>query len=157
MNKGIWVGVVVVVLVVGFFMFGGSGDSDLTGSVVNDCLGDSCLLGDSEDVVKIPLSEISNKAKFYEQGNINYFVVKASDGSVKVAFDACDVCGGSKGYRQEGNDMVCNSCGRHFDIDSLGEKNIYGGGCWPGHLLAEIDGDDILIKISDIEKGGYRF
>ena len=143
MNSKIWIGIVLLVLVGGFFLFSGN---STTGNVVS-----------AGDVVKIPLSEISNQAEWYEQGEINYFVVKAQDGSIKAAFDACDVCGGSKGYRQEGNDMVCNNCGRHFNINQLGEKNIYGGGCWPGHLQSEIQGDFLVIREADINKGGYRF
>jgi len=135
---------ILLLITVGFFIFRGNFSS--TGNVIQE-----------EETISIPLSEISEKVSFYKYGSINYFAVRASDGSVKIAFDACDVCGGSKGYRQEGGDMVCNNCGRHFDIDSLGEKNIYGGGCWPSHLPAEIKGDNVLIKISDIEKGRNLF
>jgi len=70
--------------------------------------------------------------------NVKYFVVEAEDGSVKTAFDACDVCYRSrKGYRQEGDDMICNNCGNHYPISGLGTKNLRGGGCWPGYLPNE--------------------
>ena len=142
MKKVIWYFVGIAVLVaVGFFMFGGNLRS--TGNVIQN-----------EDLVSISLSE---KASFYEYDGIKYFAVEASDGSIKTAFDACDVCGGRKGYRQQGNDMVCNNCGRYFSIDALGEKNIYGGGCWPGYLPSSVEGDSLVIKTSDLEKGRYRF
>ena len=112
---------------------------------------------ENSNTITIPLSEVSTEAQFYEYDGIKYFAVKASDGSIRTAFDACDVCGGTKGYRQEGKDMVCNNCGRHFSIDSLGEKNVFGGGCWPSHLPHTIEGNSIIIKKHDINEGGYLF
>ena len=50
----------------------------------------------SDGEVIIPLSEISDQAKFYEYKGIKYFAIKANDGSVKTAFDACDVCYSSR-------------------------------------------------------------
>ena len=93
-----------------------------------------------------------------EKQKIQFFAVKASDGSIKTAFDACDVCYGSKkGYRQEGNQMVCNNCGNKYPIDGIGTKNKAGGGCWPGYLPNEIQGNSLVIKNSDLKAGKYRF
>ena len=145
-NKNLLILLVVVPLaLVGFFLFKGK-----TGSAV--------LAYD--EVVKIPLSEISGTAKFYDYDssgvNIKYFAVKASDGSIKTAFDACDVCYRSrKGYRQEGNDMVCNNCGNRYAISGLGTKNLKGGGCWPGYLPSKIDGDYLIVGEKDLESGRY--
>jgi uncharacterized membrane protein len=118
--------------------------------------------GGSFGEVKIPLNEISETAKFYTfESNgvqIKYFVVKGSDGSIKTAFDACDVCyAKKKGYTQEGNLMKCNNCGKTFAIDSLGKENITGKGCWPGYLPNTTSGDSIVLKVSDIESGKFRF
>jgi len=114
----------------------------------------------SGEYIIIPLSEISDEVKFYtlndDGTDINYFVVLGTDGEPRTAFDACDVCGGSKGYRQDGTDIVCNNCGKVFRIAGLGTKNK-GSGCWPSYLPHKIEGDNLLIKISDIENGGYRF
>ena len=112
---------------------------------------------ESSNTIKIPLNQVTTEAQFYEHNGIKYFAVKASDGSIKTAFDACDVCGGTKGYRQEGNDMVCNNCGRHFNIDFLGEKNVFGGGCWPGYLENTLEGENIIIQKSDLESTNYNF
>jgi len=112
------------------------------------------------EVVKIPISEVSNKVKFYsfeDKGvEINYFAVLGSDGKVRTAFDACDVCGGYKGYVQQGNDIKCRNCGRVFSIDGLGSKNK-GYGCWPSYLEHKVEGDNILIKINDLKKSRQRF
>ncbi|MFN3910034.1 MAG: DUF2318 domain-containing protein [Candidatus Anstonellaceae archaeon] len=116
----------------------------------------------SDEYFKIPLSDISTKAKWftynYEGVDIRFFALKASDGSIKTAFDACDICYPSKkGYRQEGNYMVCNNCGTRFLIDSLGRENKRGGGCWPGYLPSFTSDNFLLIKKSDLENGKWRF
>lgn len=122
----------------------------------------STNIAETPTEIKIPLSEISEKAEWkeYDSGGakIKFFVVKANDGSIKTAFDACDVCYRNKrGYRQERNDMVCNNCGRRFAIISLGTENKNPGGCWPGYLLNKIEDNNVVIKESDLEKGKWRF
>lgn len=123
-------------------------------------VGINMLISDKE--LKIPISEISENAKWYEfksdSVTIRFFVVKADDGSIKVAFDACDICYKyGKGYRQEGSYMVCNFCGNRFLIKDLGTRNKDSGGCWPIHLPSRIDGMHLVIKISDLEKEKWRF
>lgn len=105
--------------------------------------------------MQIPLSEITNQAKWYEYNlngeKIKFFAIKADDGSVKTAFNACDVCYASgKGYRQEGSDMVCNNCGLRFPINGLGTENKNPGGCWPKYLPNIVEGDYILIKENNL-------
>lgn len=112
--------------------------------------------------ITIALSELSENAKWYEYNskdvNIRYFTVKASDGNIKTAFDECDICYRTrKGYRQEGNYMVCNNCGNIYPIIGLGTENKNPGGCWPGYLPSSVDGENVIIKISDLESGRWRF
>lgn len=122
-------------------------------------IGTGKIIDDAESV-KIPLSALSEDVKFYEydyQGvTVKYFAVMGSDGKPRTAFDACDICGGYKGYEQQGNDIKCNNCGQVFSIDSLGEENK-GYGCWPSHLSHEIEGDYVVIKKSDLGQGSHRF
>ena len=128
---------------------GNNGPNKSTGEVIADT-----------EFVKIPLTDISNTVKFYEHEDngitIKYFAVLGSDGKPRTAFDACDVCGGYKGYEQTGNDITCRNCGRVFSIDGLGTQNK-GYGCWPSYLPHEIEGNNLLIKISDIKSGKSRF
>jgi len=116
----------------------------------------------ADSTISIPLSEISGTAKFFEYGSgdrtIRFFAVKGSDGSIKTAFDACDVCYyAKKGYSQNGSDMVCNNCGNRYPIDSLGTANKAGGGCWPGYLPNRAEGDSIVLEKADLERGVDRF
>jgi len=137
---------IIFVFLIGLMILTGCG---VTGNVV-----------DQQDYVSIPLADLSSKANFYEYDDsgvaIRYFAVLGSDGNPRTAFDACDVCGGYKGYSQQGDDMVCNNCGLHFSIDDLGTKN-YGGGCWPSHLQHEVKGDSLIIKVTDLAEGRIRF
>ena len=139
---------IVLLIAVMFFVFRG-GDSNVTGNTISES-------------IKIPLSQVSEKAEWFEYKSggktIKYFVVKAKDGSIKTAFDACDVCYGSKkGYRQQGDDMICNNCGNYYAISGLGTKNLKGGGCWPGYLLNRVEGDYLIIKQKDLNNEAYRF
>ena len=100
------------------------------------------------------------KARFYkfEDGGkeIAFFAVKAPDGSIRTAFDACDVCYHSKkGYEQQGDKMNCNNCNQKFAINRLGPNTT--GGCNPGYLPHQLNGCSILIKVSDLKDGVKYF
>ncbi len=112
--------------------------------------------------VSIPIEKLGSEAKFfeYETGEtiVRFFAVKASDGTIKTAFDACDVCNyAKKGYMQEGDSMVCNNCGNRYPINGLGTKNRNPGGCWPSYLPSQVSGNSLLIKKADLEKGKAMF
>jgi len=114
-----------------------------------------------EGFFEIPVSEVTGDAKWYEydlNGTvIKFFAVMASNGSIKTAFDACDICYASKkGYSQDGENMVCNNCGNRYPINGLGAENKTPGGCWPGYLPSEIKEDNVLIKKSDLEDNKWR-
>jgi uncharacterized membrane protein len=111
--------------------------------------------------VNIPLSDITSNAKWYEYDSegseVRFFVVEDKDGTIKTAFDACDVCYRyKKGYRQEGEYMVCNNCGNRYPLSGLGTENKNPGGCWPGYLPNIIKGDNVVIKKSDLENNQWR-
>jgi uncharacterized membrane protein len=113
-----------------------------------------------EDYVRISLSDIdTNMQKFTydEEGvEIRYFAVLGSDGLVRTAFDACDVCGGHNGYSQDNDKVICNTCGLSFEIDKIGVENK-GGGCWPSYLEHETEEEYILIKKQNLKSGSFRF
>lgn len=105
--------------------------------------------------ITIPLSDVSDgRAKFFDypasDGRaVRFFVIKSSDGVYRAALDACDVCfAGKKGYRQEGDAMICNKCGRQFHSSLVNEVT---GGCNPIGLPRTIAGDKLLIKAGELE------
>ena len=86
---------------------------------------------------------------------LRYFVLKSSDGVIRAAFDACDVCWpAGKGYYQDGDDMVCRNCGRRFASVLVNEVK---GGCNPAPLTRGIVGDKLVIQTSDILEGKQYF
>lgn len=131
----------------------------ILGVLVIGCSSSSADLS-PDDVYAIPLDSVTSTVqKFDHDANgvtVRFFVVKGSDGEVKTAFDACDVCGGSKGYVQKGNDIECKNCGRVFDINGLGTENK-GYGCWPSYLSHNIVDGNVIVSKKEIEAGKHRF
>ena len=110
--------------------------------------------------VTLPVAKLSDgKAHFYklvvDGKEVNFFAVKAADGSYKTAFDACDSCYKSKkGYEQQGDKMNCKNCNQKFAIGRLGPNAT--GGCNPGYLPSQQTGGSLIIKADDL-KGGVRY
>lgn len=88
-----------------------------------------------QDLV-IPTSEISETAKFYpidiDGTRLEVVAVKASDGTIRTAFNTCQVCydSGKGYYKQQGDVLVCQNCGNQFPMDRV---EVEAGGCnpWP--------------------------
>jgi uncharacterized membrane protein len=146
------IAVAAVLVAAGFIVLSGAGG--LLNGVENAGNGNTQVteVFPTQDVVKIPLSNITNTLSFYTYKSngtaIKFFAVKGTDGNVHVAFDTCDVCG-PKGYKQSGNDVVCNNCGKHFAINTIGTANV-SGGCSSSHLPMSISGNSVVIKTSDL-------
>ena len=110
--------------------------------------------------VSLPVSELSDKARFYEYKTesgkaVRFFALKSSDGAYRVPLDACDVCfHAKKGYGQEGEDMVCNNCGMHFPSAKINEVK---GGCNPVGLERRLDGDKLKLSAKELEAGVSYF
>ncbi len=86
---------------------------------------------------------------------IKYFILKSSDGVIRAAFDACDVCWpAGKGYYQEGDHMVCRNCGRKFVSILVNEVQ---GGCNPAPLKRRIQDDQVVIEVKDLLEGAGYF
>lgn len=115
----------------------------------------------TESAVTYPASLFDNgKARFYsyktEDGiTIKYFILKSSDGVIRAAFDACDVCWrAGKGYAQEGDTMVCRNCGRKFASVKINEVK---GGCNPAPLKRTVEAGKVVIQIADLLEGRQYF
>jgi uncharacterized membrane protein len=86
-----------------------------------------------QDLV-IRLSELTENAIFYpvdiEGTRLEVLAVKAPDGTIRTAFNTCQVCYSSgKGfYKQQGTVLVCQNCGNRFRMSQVGVRS---GGCNP--------------------------
>jgi uncharacterized membrane protein len=86
---------------------------------------------------------------------IRYFIIKSSDGVIRAAFDACDVCWeANRGYSQQGDFMVCNNCGRQFPSVRINEVR---GGCNPAPLNRTVGNGIVIIPVADILQGKRYF
>jgi uncharacterized membrane protein len=109
-----------------------------------------------EDAVKIPLAEMADgQAHFHKLDvsgvDVRYFLVKAPDGTIRAALDACEVCAPEKkGFKQDGQSMICNNCGRQYPMSRIG---LMRGGCNPHPLKATVQGDQVLLDRAELADG----
>ena len=98
-----------------------------------------------------------DKAHFYnvemsDSKIIYFFVVKDKNGIYRAAANACAVCFKTyKGFRQEGNEIVCNNCGNRYPMEKIATEK---GGCNPGPINPnlEVKNGEIIIKQVDLEQ-----
>lgn len=130
----------------------------LTGCGLGEKGGDSGQAVDATATVQadqdlvIPISEISETAKFYptdiDGTRLEVVAVKASDGTIRTAFNTCQVCydSGKGYYKQQGDVLVCQNCGNQFSMDRV---EVEAGGCNPWPIFDEnktVTDDSITIS-----------
>lgn len=121
---------------------------------------DTTSLTPAEGAVSFKLADLADgKAHRYAVAaagkEVRFFAVKTADGRVRTALDACDVCyPEKKGYRQEGDFMLCINCGRRFHLTMVGDVR---GGCNPSPLPSEVAGETVRVKMADIAAGAAYF
>lgn len=100
----------------------------------------------------IPISEVTDTVKFYpteiDGVKMEVMAVKATDGTIRTAFNTCQVCyaSGRGYYKQEGDVLVCQNCGNQFGVDDV---EVTRGGCNPVPILSEdktVGSDSITIS-----------
>lgn len=100
------------------------------------------------------------QARFYRHvtstgREIRFFVIQSADGVLRAAFDACDTCFREKrGYRQEGDVMVCNNCGQKFRSNDI---NVLRGGCNPAPVEVTASAGEVRITAAALEQGSTYF
>lgn len=105
----------------------------------------------TNNLVSIPVSEV-------QDGNLHLFMLKDNGRAVRfmvikkpngfgTALDACLICG-AKGYRQEGQNVICRHCASAIYIPSIGQK----GGCNPIGFTSKVDGKNVIIDVSAVRK-----
>lgn len=150
-GKGVWI--VVAVACVGAALavvFGVNSASTDNGKFVQATSGK----------ISIPVAAVSDgQAHYYSYDangkTVDFFLLKSKDGQIRAALDACDVCYKSlKGYRQEGDYMVCNNCGQQFRSDQI---NVIKGGCNPAPLTREVANGQVVLYEQELISGRSYF
>lgn len=120
--------------------------SGVKGATVNIVSGEIKIdAGDLETgVAKYYNTKISGGKTIY------FFVVKDKDGNYRAAANGCQVCYGARmGFRQEGNNMVCNTCGNKYPMEKIATEK---GGCNPGPINPDlaVKNGKIIVEEADI-------
>ncbi|MDR2078865.1 MAG: DUF2318 domain-containing protein [Treponema sp.] len=91
-----------------------------------------------QDLV-IQTAEVTENAVFYpvdiEGTRIEVLAVRAPDGTIRTAFNTCQVCyaSGRGFYKQQGSVLVCQNCGNRFRMSQI---EVRSGGCNPVPIFA---------------------
>ena len=120
-------------------------------------------LSDDGSAVVIDSAALGAEASFYdydaEGTTVELFAVRASDGSVRLALNTCQVCNGSPYayFVQEGDYFICQNCRNRFASAQVG---LVSGGCNPVPITeADYDLQDgtILVSAEFLEANAARF
>jgi len=128
----------------------------------------SCMLLVPHLLAAAPVAPVTYPEKTFANGKaqhftyktddgvtIRYFIIKSSDGVMRAAFDACDVCWqANKGYTQNGDFMVCKNCGKKFPSARVNEVQ---GGCNPAPLVRKMENGNLVIQVADLLQGKRFF
>ena len=109
----------------------------------------------------IPIKNIDDGTAHYFEAvaqdgtKVRFFTLKSKDGIIRAAFDTCDVCYRSgKGYKQDGDYMVCQNCGQRFASNKINEVK---GGCNPSPLNRIIENGNLIVSMKDINDNSWYF
>ena len=117
----------------------------------------------SGDSIEIRADEVSSRASYFDYDadgiTVELFAVRASDGSIRLALNTCQVCNGSPYayFVQEGDDFVCQNCMNRFASTDVG---LVSGGCNPVPITRDVYTEQdgfITLPSSFLEQNAYRF
>lgn len=104
--------------------------------------------------IQIPIKNITeNITKFVynlDGVDIRFILVRASDGTIKSALDACRICG-PIGFEQVGDKIVCRRCGVETEINDIGKDES----CNPIPLETAINSKYVVIQVKNFRKDMY--
>ena len=134
-------------------------ESTASGSVQTD-QEDKSAKPSSAKGVTIDKDSVIEEALFipYRSGDTDMEVIaiRASDGTVRTAFNTCQVCfdSGYGYYEQEGDVLVCQNCGNRFGVNQV---EVTKGGCNPVPIFEDQKTEtDDTITISDDVLAEYK-
>jgi hypothetical protein len=95
--------------------------------------------------MQIPKKEVTATVKFYQYKLdgvlMEVLALRAPDGTVRTAFNTCQVCysSGRGYYVQQGDVLVCQNCGNRFKASQV---ELIKGGCNPVPITADLKTED---------------
>ena len=108
-------------------------------------------------VASIPTAQLSDhKLHRYEVavGGVDVHLIAILDDTdtVRAALDACAICG-TKGYHQDGKNVICGNCAAAIYVPTVG----LAGGCNPIHIDYVVEGDAVKFSPSALAAGAKYF
>ncbi|MDR3163222.1 MAG: DUF2318 domain-containing protein [Helicobacteraceae bacterium] len=106
---------------------------------------------ENDDLV-IQIKDVSESGRFYpisvDGMKMEVIAIRASDGTVRTAFNACRVCysSGRGYYKMDQGVLVCQNCGNRFGAESVETQS---GGCSPVPIFGDdksVTNDTIVIS-----------
>lgn len=119
-------------------------------------------LNEAGDLVINP-EDIGDGATFFQLNvkdtDMAVLAVRAEDGTIRTAFDTCQICNGSPYayFEQQGDKFQCQNCGNVYSRDMIEKER---GGCNPVPIMAEekTEADnEIIIPAKVLEDNAGRF
>ncbi len=113
--------------------------------------------------IEIPLESIGTQASYFDYDadgvTVELMAVLASDGTVRLALNTCQVCNGSPYayFEQSGDNFICQNCKNVFTSTDIGKES---GGCNPVPITSEyymVENETIVVQSSFLDKNAARF
>ncbi|WP_371371121.1 Fe-S-containing protein [Sporomusa aerivorans] len=111
-----------------------------------------------QDEVRVPLTTAGDghlHRFVYTASNgkpVRFIIIKKSGSAYGVGLDACDICGPTGYYEREGQ-VVCKLCDVVMNTATIG----FTGGCNPVPLAHKVDGGNLVVPVTALEKEKERF
>lgn len=94
----------------------------------------------ADGALEIPVADLSETIRIYtftvDGLQMEVLAAKDADGTVRTAFNTCQVCNGSRKayFEAQGEHVICQNCGNSFGREDVG---VLSGGCNPYPIFAE--------------------
>jgi len=108
-------------------------------------------------VVRIPAAQLADhKLHRYVVtvggADVRLIAILDDSDTVRAGLDACSICG-SKGYYQDGKNVICRNCSAAIYVPTIG----LAGGCNPVHINYVVDGNTLTFSESTLAAGAKYF
>lgn len=103
---------------------------------------------DEDGNIRIDTEQITEEASYInypvEDVTIQLIAVRAEDGTVRTAFNTCQVCNPSPlaYFVQQGDSFTCQNCGNRFTTEEVGVRR---GGCNPAPIEEKTEQDGKIV------------